>query len=113
MARSLWTGSLSFGLVNVPVALFSAVRDVDLHFHQLHEKDGARIDVRRFCSEEDREVAFDELGHGYELDDGSQVVAHVSASLRLGVGRILPGDRVRVELSGFDRSRGRITHRTR
>jgi translation initiation factor IF-1 len=48
-----------------------------------------------------------------ELGDGSQVVAHVSASLRLGVGRIIPGDRVRVELSRFDRSRGRITHRTR
>jgi len=48
-----------------------------------------------------------------ELGDGSLVVAHVSASLRLGVGRILPGDRVRVELSRFDRSRGRITHRSR
>ena len=48
-----------------------------------------------------------------ELSDGSQVVAHVSANLRLGVGRILPGDRVRVVLSRFDRSRGRITHRSR
>ena len=48
-----------------------------------------------------------------ELGDGSQVVAHVSASLRLGVGRIIPGDRVRVELSRFDRSRGRITQRSR
>lgn len=48
-----------------------------------------------------------------ELTDGSQVVAHVSADLRLGVGRILPGDRVRVALSRFDRSRGRITHRSR
>jgi translation initiation factor IF-1 len=48
-----------------------------------------------------------------ELADGSQVVAHVSASLRLGIGRILPGDRVRVEFSRFDRSRGRITHRSR
>jgi translation initiation factor IF-1 len=48
-----------------------------------------------------------------ELGDGSQVVAHVSASLRLGVGRILPGDRVRVVLARFDRSRGRITHRSR
>jgi len=37
MARSLWTGSLSFGLVNVPVALVSGVRDLKLHFHQLHE----------------------------------------------------------------------------
>jgi translation initiation factor IF-1 len=48
-----------------------------------------------------------------ELGDGSVVVAHVSASLRLGVGRILPGDRVRVALSRFDRSRGRITRRSR
>ena len=48
-----------------------------------------------------------------ELGDGSVVVAHVSASLRLGVGRILPGDRVRVALSRFDRSRGRIMRRSR
>jgi DNA end-binding protein Ku len=74
MARSLWTGSISFGLVNVPVALYSAVRDLDVHFRQLHEKDGAPIDTRRFCSKEDREVAFDEIGHGYDLDDGRQVV---------------------------------------
>jgi DNA end-binding protein Ku len=37
----LWTGSLSFGLVNVPVAVVAAMRDLDLHFRQLHEKDGA------------------------------------------------------------------------
>jgi DNA end-binding protein Ku len=74
MARSLWTGSISFGLVNVPVALYSAVRDLDVHFRQLHEKDGAPIDTKRFCSEEDREVAFDDIGHGYELDDGRHVV---------------------------------------
>jgi DNA end-binding protein Ku len=74
MARSLWTGSLSFGLVNVPVALYSAARDQDLHFNQLHEKDGARIETRRFCSKEDREVAYEDIGHGYELDSGKQVV---------------------------------------
>ncbi len=48
-----------------------------------------------------------------ELGEGSLVVAHVSAGLRLGVGRILPGDRVRVALSLLDRSRGRIVHRSR
>ena len=48
-----------------------------------------------------------------ELGDGSLVVAHVSVSLRLGAERILPGDRVRVALSPFDRSRGRIIHRSR
>ena len=74
MPRSLWTGSLSFGLVNVPVALYSAARDQDLHFNQLHAKDGARIETRRFCAEEDREVAYEDIGHGYELDSGKQVV---------------------------------------
>jgi len=74
MARSLWTGSISFGLVNVPVALYSAVRDLDVHFRQLHEKDGAPIDTRRFCSEEDKEVPFEAVGHGYELENGKQVV---------------------------------------
>ncbi len=74
MARSLWTGSLSFGLVNVPVALFSAVRDQDLHFHQLHAKDGARIDTRRFCAAEDKEVPFDGIGHAYDLDNGKTVI---------------------------------------
>jgi DNA end-binding protein Ku len=73
MARSLWNGSLSFGLVNVPVALYSAVRDLDVHFHQLHEKDGARLETRRFCSQEDREVSYDEIGNAYDLD-GEQVV---------------------------------------
>jgi DNA end-binding protein Ku len=74
MARALWSGSLSFGLVNVPVQLFSAVRDQDLHFRQLHEKDGSPIETRRYCGEEDEEVSFEEVGHGYELDSGKQVV---------------------------------------
>jgi DNA end-binding protein Ku len=74
MARALWSGSLSFGLVNVPVQLFSAVRDQDLHFRQLHEKDGSPIETRRFCAAEDEEVPFEEVGHGYELDSGKEVV---------------------------------------
>ena len=74
MPRSLWSGSLSFGLVNVPVALFSAARDLDVHFHQLHEKDGARIETRRFCAKEDKEVAYEDIGHAYELKSGKTVV---------------------------------------
>lgn len=74
MARSLWTGSLSFGLVNVPVALISAIRDQDLHFTQIHEKDGAPIEVHRFCEKEDVEVPYEEITHGYECDDGTQVI---------------------------------------
>jgi len=74
MSRALWSGTLSFGLVNVPVRLHSAVRDHDLHFHQLHEKDGARIETRRFCEKEDAEVPWEEIGHGYERKDGTLVV---------------------------------------
>ena len=73
MPRTLWSGSLSFGLVNVPVQLVSGARDLDYHFHQLHEKDKARIEQRRFCKEEDAEVIWEEIAHGYDLD-GKQVV---------------------------------------
>lgn len=74
MPRSLWSGSLSFGLVNVPVVMVTAVRDLDLHFRQLHESDGAPIEVQRWCSKEDVEVPFDEITHAFEFDDGSQVI---------------------------------------
>ena len=74
MARSLWTGSLSFGLVNVPVALITAARDLDLHFTQIHEKDGAPIEIHRYCSEEDVEVPYEEITHGYDCEDGQQVI---------------------------------------
>jgi DNA end-binding protein Ku len=73
VARALWSGSLSFGLVNVPVQLFSAVRDLDYHFRQLHEKDKAPIEQRRYCSDEDVEVTWEEIAHGYDLD-GKQVI---------------------------------------
>src|SRR4051794_658794 len=73
MPRSLWTGSLSFGLVNVPVQLVSSVRDLDLHFRQLHEKDKSPIETQRWCSEEDKEVPFDAVTRSYELDNGKQV----------------------------------------
>ena len=73
MPRSLWSGSLSFGLVNVPVQLVTAARDLDLHFHQLHEKDKVRIEQRRFCSKEDEEVLWEEVAHSYDLD-GKEVV---------------------------------------
>jgi DNA end-binding protein Ku len=71
--RSLWNGSLSFGLVNVPVELVSAARDLDYHFNELHEKDKARIEQRRFCSEEDVQVTWEEVAHSYDLD-GKKVV---------------------------------------
>src|SRR5919112_1634686 len=74
MPRSLWTGSLSFGLVNVPVALVSAVRDLDLHFRQLHEKDKVPVETQRWCSEEEKEVPYEAITRSYELDNGKQVL---------------------------------------
>lgn len=74
MARSLWTGSLSFGLVTVRVTLHSAVRDRDLHFNQLHEPDGSLIETRRVCAHEGREVPWGEIAKGYELEDGRWVL---------------------------------------
>ena len=73
MPRPLWTGSLNFGLVNVPVRLTSAVRDLDLHFRQLHEKDHQPLETRRVCSEEGKEVDYEEVGNAYDLD-GEQVI---------------------------------------
>jgi DNA end-binding protein Ku len=71
--RALWSGSLSFGLVNVPVQMFSAAQDLDYHFHQLHQKDKVRIEQRRFCAKENVEVSWEEVAHGYDLD-GKQVI---------------------------------------
>jgi DNA end-binding protein Ku len=74
MARPLWSGSLSFGLVNVPVALFSAVRDMDVHFNQLHASDASPIETKRVCSADGQEVPWDQIAKGYELEDGRWVL---------------------------------------
>jgi DNA end-binding protein Ku len=74
MARPIWSGAISFGLVTVPVKLMPAVKRKGVSFHQLHAEDGARIRHRRFCSAEEREVPNDEIVKGYELEGGRYVV---------------------------------------
>ena len=74
MPRSIWSGAISFGLVNVPVKLFTAVRKKDVRFNQLHEPDGARINQKRYCSKEDKEVPYDEIVKGYEISPGNYVL---------------------------------------
>ncbi len=74
MPRSLWSGSLSFGLVNVPVALVSAVQDRDVHFNQLDEKTGVRLHVERYCKEEDVAIPYEEVASGYPRSDGDGFV---------------------------------------
>ncbi len=67
MARAIWSGALTFGLVNVPVKLFTAVTQKEVRFHMLHAKDGARIRMKRFCSAEDREVPYEDIVKGFEI----------------------------------------------
>jgi DNA end-binding protein Ku len=74
MARPMWSGSLSFGLVNVPVALFSATRDRDVHFRELHAPDRSPIETHRVSAEDGGDVPWEEVGKGYELDDGRWVL---------------------------------------
>ena len=74
MARSLWTGSLSFGLVNVPVRCTAPSRDLDLHFRQLHEKDGAPIETRRVLLRGGQGGAVRGGRPRLRADDGEQVV---------------------------------------
>jgi DNA end-binding protein Ku len=74
MARSIWRGAISFGLVNVPVKLYSAVSKKTVRFNQLHERDNSRIQLKRFCAEEDQEVPYEEIVKGYEISPGQYVV---------------------------------------
>ncbi|MFL6204366.1 MAG: Ku protein [Acidimicrobiales bacterium] len=73
MARPLWTGSISFGLVNVPVKAFTAVRDHDVHFNQLEKKTGARIRNKKVSEKTGREVDADDIEMGFEIRKGRYV----------------------------------------
>src|SRR5947209_8644458 len=73
MARPIWSGSISFGLVNVPVKLYSATSPKEVRFHMLHDKDGGRIHQKRVCSVEDEEVPWEHIVKGYEISKGRYV----------------------------------------
>lgn len=70
----MWKGTLNFGLVSVPVKLYSAAVHKNVTFHQLHARDHARIEQRRYCSAEGEEVDYGEVVKGYELAPGRYVV---------------------------------------
>lgn len=72
--RSIWKGSIAFGLVNVPVKVYSATEDHDIRFHQVHGKDGGRIRYHRVCSECGEVVQFADIDKAYTSEDGAQVV---------------------------------------
>jgi DNA end-binding protein Ku len=72
--RSIWKGAISFGLVTIPVKVYSATEQRDVSFHQVHRKDGGRIKFRRVCTVDGEEVAYADIAKGYELPGGEVVV---------------------------------------
>jgi len=73
MPRSLWSGSISFGLVNVPVRLYSAVEEHKLRFHFVHEPDNSPIGYQKICKKEDKPVPDDEIVKAFEYTKGEYV----------------------------------------
>ena len=74
MPRSMWSGSISFALVNIPVKLFTAVSPKDVHFHQVHDEDGVRIQQKRICPADNKEVPYEHIVKGYEVSPNRYVI---------------------------------------
>jgi DNA end-binding protein Ku len=98
--RSIWNGTIAFGLVNVPIKVYSATESKSIHFHHVHLSDGARIEHRKVCPKEDKEVSSDEIVKGYELSDGKFIeltkdeiaAAAGERSKLIDVEHFVPGD---------------------
>src|ERR671927_1067736 len=72
--RSIWNGTVAFGLMSVPVKLHTATESKTVHFREVHLDDGAKIEHRRFCSKEDKEGPYKQVVKGYELSQDEYVV---------------------------------------
>ena len=72
--KSIWNGTISFGLAQVPVKLYSATESKSVSFHEVHVSDGARIEHKRICSKDGREVPFKQIVKGFEVKPGEYVV---------------------------------------
>jgi DNA end-binding protein Ku len=74
MARAIWSGSISFGMVTIPVKLYGATESKDIAFHLLHAKDGTRLQQRRWCPTDETDVPWSETVRGYEYAKGQYVI---------------------------------------
>ncbi len=100
--RAIWKGAVSFGLVNVPVKLYSATESHDVSFRQVHAKDGGRIKYQRVCSVDGEEVAYSEIAKGYETEDGEMVILTeddmaelpLTSSREIAVEKFVPTDQI-------------------
>jgi DNA end-binding protein Ku len=73
MPRALWSGAISFGLVNAPVRMYTAISEHDVHFNLLHAKSGARIHYKKVTDSHPRDIPDDQIVKGYEVSDGEYV----------------------------------------
>jgi DNA end-binding protein Ku len=72
--QAIWKGAISFGMVTIPIKVFSATEEKDISFRQVHVADGGRIRYKRVCSECGEEVPYSDIGKGYEMADGRMVI---------------------------------------
>ncbi|MDX6284132.1 MAG: end-binding protein Ku [Kribbellaceae bacterium] len=72
--QAIWKGAISFGMVTIPIKVFSATEEKDISFRQVHVADGGRIKYKRVCSIDGEEVPYSDIGKGYEMADGRMVV---------------------------------------
>ncbi|ADB30754.1 Ku protein [Kribbella flavida DSM 17836] len=72
--QAIWKGAISFGMVTIPIKVYSATEEKDISFRQVHVADGGRIRYKRVCSECGEEVPYSDIGKGYEMADGRMVV---------------------------------------
>jgi DNA end-binding protein Ku len=99
MPRSIWSGVISFGMVSIPVNLYTATQEKDITFHLLHESCGNRLKQVRWCPSHERAVEWDEVARGYEYAEGQFVVLTDEDFEKLP----LPSKRT-ISLSAFVRS---------
>ena len=100
--RAIWKGAVTFGLVNVPVRLYSATENHDVQFRQVHREDGGRIRYQRICSIDGEQVSYDDIAKGYETDDGQMVVLTdedmadlpTRSSREIAVEKFVPADQI-------------------
>jgi DNA end-binding protein Ku len=95
-ARAIWSGTIAFGMVSIPVRLYSATESHDVRFHLLHKSDGARLRSLRWCPVDQREVPWDEVERGFEYTKGKYVPVSEEELDRLPVSTIHS-----VEISDF------------
>jgi DNA end-binding protein Ku len=100
--RAIWKGAVSFGLVSVPVKLYSATESKDISFRQVHAQDGGRIKYQRVCSIDGEEVPYSDIAKGYETEDGEMVIIDdsdmedlpVSSSREIAVEKFVPSEQI-------------------